>query len=79
MINTVGYLDNCYRLNLPSKGYCSDRIYKDFREIAFKQSILARQTSFKGILIFQPRFELKYRGVNYCTNHIKFLEQYDKL
>ncbi len=69
-IDIVRYLERCYQIEEPATKSQPDNRPKNFTETGKYRGLPWEKTPQNMILISQPSFELKYRGVTYRTSSI---------
>lgn len=70
-IDTVRYLEGCNQLERQSKKLLNHKSTKSISKISTERNISWENIAAQNkILISQPSFELKYRGVTYRSNRI---------
>ncbi|WP_186376285.1 hypothetical protein, partial [Hyella patelloides] len=69
-IDTARYLEGCNQLEWQSKKLPNHKSSKSISKISTERNISWKNTAQNKVLISQPSFELKYRGVTYRSNRI---------
>ena len=66
----ISYLEDCYQLDFLSNRFGESQTLKSDRKTTAKQNGSNQNLSSNIILISQPSFELKYRGITYHKHKI---------
>ncbi len=70
-INIVQYLERCHQIEWqPVRSYQDDKPSKNLSKTGKYRGVSWQKTPQNTVLIFQPIFDLKYRGVTYLTSGI---------